>query len=100
MKNKKTLFILLPIVLILVIAYFTKPDNKQIIIDSVTRIWGRRTPNPDKPLYYDEFMDINSKSVRIDDWVILKRVRYKIGDQYKTIGFAAFKHTYFTSVFM
>ena len=100
MKNKKTLFILLPIVLILIIAYFTKPDNKQIIIQSVTKVWGRLTPTTDKPLYYNEFMDINSKAVRIDDWVFAKRVRYQFGDKWKTIGFGAFDHVFFTKIFM
>src|SRR5438067_13658753 len=100
MRNKKPLFIVLPLIFILVIAYFTKPDNKEIIIQSVTKVWGKYTTTVEKPLYYNMFMDITSKSVHIDDWVFIKRVRYRFGNEFKTIGFGAFKHVFFTNIFL
>ncbi|HEV7621189.1 MAG TPA: hypothetical protein VGO09_05630, partial [Flavisolibacter sp.] len=69
MKMRKAIIYSL-VVIFLFIAYFTKPDNKTIIIESVTRMWGDRTPTTKMPQYYEQFMDINSKSVQIDDWII------------------------------
>ncbi len=83
------------ILVFLIIAYCTKPDNKTIIIESVTAMWGDRTPTVETPQYYEQFMNLNSKSVHIDDWVIAKRVKYKIGDFNKTIALAAFGRMFF-----
>src|SRR2546421_2496181 len=98
MRNKKSrtwIIVTLAICIILAIAGFTKPDNKTIIIASVTRMWGDLTPTVHTPVYYEQFMDINSKSVQIDDWIFFKCIKYHVGDFNKTIGFAAFKHVFF-----
>ena len=94
-KSRNWIIILSLIFILLLVAYFTKPDDKSIIIASVTRVWGNLTPTDKKPMYYNQFMDLNSKSVHIDDWIFLKRIKYHMGDFNKTIGFAAFKHEFF-----
>jgi len=94
-RSRTWIIIISAICIILVIAYFTKPDNKSIIIASVTRVWGDITPSVNKPMYYEQFMDLNSKSVHIDDWIFLKRIKYQMGDFNKTIGIAAFKREFF-----
>ncbi len=78
------------IVLILIIAILTKPDDKTIIIKSVKAVWGSVTPDESVPQYYEQFMDLNSKSVHIDNWIVLKRIQYTFGNNTRTIGFAAF----------
>lgn len=82
-------------ILVLGVAYFTKPDDKTIIIQSVTRFWGDRSPTVQMPVYYNQFMDLNSKSVEINDWIFIKRVRYHLGSFNRTIGIAAFSHIFF-----
>lgn len=96
-NNTRTIVIII-VILILGIAYFTKPDNKTIIIKSVARMWGKKAPTPQQSLrFYEEFMNLNSKSVHITDWLFFKTINYTIGTYNKTIGFAAFSHVYFTN---
>jgi hypothetical protein len=92
---KRYIWVVLLVIAIFTIAYLTKPDNKTIIIQSVTKVWGKYTPTVEKPMYYNQFMDMNSKLVTIDDWVFLKRVKYKFGSENKTIALAAFSHVFF-----
>jgi hypothetical protein len=88
---KKTLIILL-ILFIGFMAYVSKPDNKTCIIKVVEHEWGSITPDKNKyPGYYEQFMDVTSKAVQIDDWIILKRIRYQFGKEYKTVGIGLFK---------
>src|SRR5437868_5588117 len=94
-RNTKRALIIIPILIILIVAYYTKPDNKTIIIQSVTKVWGNLTPSVRMPDYYNQFMDLNYKSVHIDDWIFLKRIRYDFGKDNRTIGFAAFSHVFF-----
>jgi hypothetical protein len=94
--NSGTVIIILLLIL-LGVMYFTKPDNKTIIIQSVTRMWGKVTPPTSRPTFYEEFMDLNSKSVTIHDWIFFKTIKYHIGNLDETIGFAAFGKVYFTN---
>lgn len=58
---------------------------------TVKAVWGDLTPRKYKfPEYYEQFMDINSQNVDIDDWLIVKRIQYTFGNDKKTIGYAAF----------
>jgi hypothetical protein len=87
---KKILLILLA-ALVLLVAYFSKPSDKACIIAAVEAVWGSRTPDKYKvPAYYEQFMNLNSPSVKIDDWVLLKRIKYDIGGKEYTIGYGAF----------
>jgi len=52
---------------------------------------GKRVPDEKLPLYYEPFMDLTSKSVKIDDGIFLKRIQYKFTNEYATVGFGAFK---------
>lgn len=89
---KKTL-LLLSITTILAIAYFTKPDDKTCIEAAVQAVWGKRTPDKnDKPIYYEQFMNLNSKQVVVDDWIFLKHIRYRFPAKEYNIGLAAFNH--------
>ena len=92
---KRYIWIVLLFIAFLSIAALTKPDNKTIIIDAVSKVWGKLMPTEKKPMYYNQFMDINSKMVTINDWVFLKRVKYRFGSEDKTIGFAAFSHMFY-----
>ncbi|MGI8583705.1 MAG: hypothetical protein ACR2KX_16015 [Chitinophagaceae bacterium] len=79
------------VVVILIIAAFTKPNDKTIMEQTVKAVWGDLTPRKYKfPEYYEQFMDINSQNVDIDDWLIVKRIQYTFGNDKKTIGYAAF----------
>lgn len=80
----------------LVAAYVTKPSDKDCIIAAVEGVWRERTPNKEKfPQYFEQFMDVTSTMVKVDDWLFLKRMRYRFGPQYRTVGYGAF-----TKIFM
>jgi hypothetical protein len=82
------------ILALLFVAYRTKPDDRTCILKGVKAVWGKLTPNEDKPLYFEQFMDITSKSVKIHDWILFKQIKYKYSDGYKTIGFGAFNKVF------
>lgn len=91
MKRKIILIAVSLVVVILIIAAFTKPNDKTIMEQTVKAVWGDLTPRKYKfPEYYEQFMDINSQNVDIDDWLIVKRIQYTFGNDKKTIGYAAF----------
>ncbi|WP_018612411.1 hypothetical protein [Segetibacter koreensis] len=75
-------------------AYSSKPDDKTCIIAGVRAVWGDRVPDEKLPMYFNQFMDITSQSVRVNDWIFLKRIQYKFKNEYKTVGFGAFKKVY------
>jgi hypothetical protein len=87
-------FFLIPVLLIvvvLIIAAFTKPDDKRIKIEVVKAIWGKKIPNMySKPDLYEEFMNLTTQDIDIDDWIFLKRIKFTIRDTANTVGFAAF----------
>lgn len=90
---KKLFFLLL--LLFLVVAYLTKPDNKTCIIEGVRAVWGTRTPDPyDKPAFFESFMNLTSKQVEVKDWVFFKQVKYKVQGEGKTVAYGAFKKVY------
>lgn len=79
------------IVIIVAVAVYTKPDDKTIKIKTINAIWGDVVPKPEKtPQFYELFMNTTTVNIYIDDWWVLKRIRYKFGKEKKTIGFAAF----------
>jgi hypothetical protein len=92
MTRKKILISVLIIVpLILIIAAFSKPDDKKIKIEVVEAIWGNRIPNMySKPDLYEQFMDLTTQDIDIDDWIFLKRIKFTVRDTANTVGFAAF----------
>ena len=90
---KKTIITIL-IVFALFAAYSGKPDDKTCIIKAVKAVWGNRVPDEKLPLYYEQFMDLTSKSVKIDDWIFLKRIQYKFTSGYATVGLGAFKNVF------
>jgi hypothetical protein len=70
----------------------TKPDDKTCIIKAVEAVWGDKTPDKyHYPEYYEQFMDVTSKAIVIDDWVFVKRIQYKLNNQKRTVGFGLFK---------
>lgn len=87
----KKLVLIVVLGIILLVAYGTKPDDKTCIIDSVKSVWGKYTPDLQNPNMYEQFMNVTSQSVEVDDWVFLKRIRYKTKTGYVTVGFGAFK---------
>ncbi len=90
----KKLFLFL-FILLLGVAYFTKPDDKTCIIEGVRAVWGNITPNPyHRPDLFEHFMDLNSKSVQVKDWIFFKQVKYKIGQDQKVVAYGAFKNVY------
>lgn len=90
---KKTIIAIL-IVFALFAAYSSKPDDKICIIKAVKAVWGSRVPDEKLSLYYEPFMNLTSKSVKIDDWIFLKRIQYKFISGYATAGFGAFKKVF------
>ena len=87
MKKYIVLFLL---AVILFVAYQTKPDDKTCIIETVKAVWGDRTPDLKMPFLYEQFMDATSKSVVIDDWIFLKRMKYKYADKTRTVALGMF----------
>jgi hypothetical protein len=90
---KKTIITIL-IVFTLFAAYSSKPDDKTCIIKAVKAVWGSRVPKENLAMYYEPFMDLTSKSVKIDDWIFLKRIQYKFTSGYATVGLGAFKNVF------
>ena len=90
MKRKAVLITLLLVVVILITAAFTKPSDKNIMIDVVNALWGNKVPDKSMPQYYEQFMNLTTKDIEIDDWLFLKRIRYTLKDTTSTIGYAAF----------
>lgn len=89
--RKAVIFLLLALVLVFGVAYATKPTDKTCKIKAVRAVWGSVTPDYDTmPQYYEEFMNVTSKSVEINDWVFLKRIKYRDNKGPRTIGYAAF----------
>jgi len=87
----KKIVLLLSVVVILTIAYVTKPDDKTCIIAAVNAVWGNVVPDPkNKPALYEAFMNLNYKQVVIDDWIFLKRIRYRFPKKEYNIGFGMF----------
>ena len=96
-RNRKRYFWLLIIFLLVILlaAYATKPSDKDCIMAAVEKVWGPKTPQKTKfPEYYEQFMDLNSKHVTVEDWLFFKRVRYKIGLQNRTVAYAAFNRIF------
>lgn len=90
----KKIIVLMLVAFTLFAAYASKPDDKTCIIQAVNSVWGKLVPDIRKPMYYEQFMDVASKSVEIDDWVFLKRIRYKFTTGTATVGFGAFKKVF------
>jgi hypothetical protein len=91
----KGILFLIAFAALLLVAYATKPDDKTCIIAAVEAVWGKRTPDKyDKPTLYEQFMDLNSKQVEIDDWIFMKRIRYHFPTKEYNIGIGAFKHVF------
>ncbi|HEV8083868.1 MAG TPA: hypothetical protein VGP55_11725 [Chitinophagaceae bacterium] len=88
----KTRGIVIAIILIIVIAaVYTKPDDRTIKIETINAIWGDVVPTPEKtPQFYEQFMNITTVNIYIDDWLLLKRIQYKMKQGKQTVGFAAF----------
>lgn len=88
---KKILLSLL-FVFILIIAYQSKPSDKDCIIKAVRTAWGAKVPDEKiYPQYFEQFMDVTSTAVKVDDWIFLKRISYKYNNDYKTVGYGLFK---------
>lgn len=91
MRKKIILFSILLITAILIIAVFTKPSDKKIMIEVIDKVWGDRVPDKyTDSRYYEQFMNATTPAIIIDDWIFLKRIKYTIKDKTPTIGFAAF----------
>lgn len=80
--------------LFLLIAYVSKPNDKKCIKESVKAVWGAYTPDPNLPMYYEQFMNTTSRSVVINDWIVLKQIKYRFAGGAKTIGIGAFNKVF------
>ncbi len=90
----KKIIILMLVAFGLFAAWASKPDDKTCIIEAVKSVWGELVPKEDIPRYYNQFMDLTSQSVKINDWIFLKRIQYKFNSGYATVGFGAFKKVF------
>lgn len=90
-------FLLLLIIVVLGVAYFTKPDDKTCKIEGVRAVWGNVMPDVNNsPSLFEEFMNLNHTNVIIKDWVIFKQIQYKIREERKTVAYGAFKNVFTT----
>jgi hypothetical protein len=90
----KKIVVVILLVFTLFAAYASKPDDKTCIIEAVKSVWGRLTPDVSRPIYYEQFMDLTSKSVEIDDWIFLKRIKYKFKTGTATVAIGAFNKVF------
>jgi hypothetical protein len=90
----KKIIIGLLLVFFLFAAYSSKPDDKTCIIAAVKYVWGSRVPDDKVPMYYEQFMDLTSQSVKVNDLIFFKSIQYKVKNDYKTVGFGAFKRVF------
>lgn len=91
MKKKIIIISILLIAAIFIVAVYTKPPDKKIKENVIEAIWGDRVPNKHNvPEFYEQFMNITTRDIIIDDWLFIKRIRYSIGNDKKIIGYAAF----------
>lgn len=82
---------LLVFIILLGVAYFTKPNDKTCIIEGVRAVWGPIMPDPnDKPDLFENFMNLNSPNVRVKNWGLFKQIQYQISRDYKTVAYGAF----------
>jgi hypothetical protein len=85
------------VIVALLFAYASKPSDKTCIIKGVKAVWGDITPDPYKtPGFFEEFMNLNSRSVNVRDWIFFKQVVYTMGNERKTVGIGAFKNVFVT----
>lgn len=82
------------IIFCILIAYVTKPDDKTCIIETVKIVWGRSMASQRSPLYYEQFMDLTSKSVTIEDYFIIKRMKYAFATETRTVAYGAFNKVF------
>jgi hypothetical protein len=91
----KKVLLLFALGIFLLIAYRTKPDDKTCIEAAVKVVWRNQAPDKNKfPGYYSQFiqfMNIISPNVIVDDWVFLKRIRYKLAKREITVGIGMFR---------
>jgi hypothetical protein len=91
MKRKIILISVLLFAVILIIAAFTKPSDKKIMIETINAVWGKRVPDKKlSPRFYNQFMDETTQAINIDDWLFIKRIKYTVRDTTTTIGFGVF----------
>ncbi len=91
MKRRTIIITAVVVAIILIIAAFTKPDDKKIKIEVIETIWGKKQPDKYKAAqYYEEFMNLTTQDIHIDDWIFLKRITFTLRNTTNTIGFAAF----------
>ncbi len=91
MKKKVLIISLLIIVVVMIIGAVTKPDDKKIKIETVDAVWGNLVPDKNTDSrYYEQFMNVITPDIIIDDWIFLKRIRYIVRDSIITVGYAAF----------
>lgn len=89
--KKKFIIVSILIAAIFIVAAFTKPTDKNIKIKVIEVVWGNKVPNKNiAPEYYEQFMNLTTQVIIIDDWLFIKRIRYIVGNDKKIIGFAAF----------
>jgi hypothetical protein len=92
----KRILIGLLVVFILFMSYVSKPDDKTCMEVAVKAAWGNLTPDKYKsPEYYEQFMDLNSPNVVINDYLFFKHVKYKTSNEEKSIAIAAFKRFFY-----
>jgi hypothetical protein len=93
----KKIIIFSVIIIVLISAYVTKPDNKTCIIGGVKAVWGNITPDPySKPDFFEQFMNLYSGDVKLKDWFFFKQIIYTTGKERKTVGIGAFRHVFVT----
>lgn len=88
-------FFLVLFLIFLAVAFFTKPDDKTCIIGGVRAVWGAMTPSAEStPELFEQFMDLNSQSVQVKDWIFFKQVNYQTDIETKTVALGAFKRIF------
>ncbi len=80
--------------MLLLVAYASRPTDKKCIIEGVSIVWGSNVPDQELSRYYEAFMNATSKAIVIDDWIFVKRIKYKFKGGPRTVAFGAFNRVF------
>lgn len=97
MRKRIIVIFIIVVAAILIAAAFTKPSDKQIKIQVVDVLWGKLVPDRNKyPGRYEQFMDVVTQDMDVEDWIFFKKIRDTIKDSTFVVGYAAFGKVIFT----
>ena len=92
MSKRATLILIIFLAVVCCIAALTKPTDRDIKLQTIKAVWGDRVPDVYKaPGYFEEFMNLTAPNVLVNDYGVLKWIRFNTGKDTTFAGVGAFK---------